>query len=164
MRIGIPMETRDGETRVAATPETAKKLIAAGHQVLLERDAGARARYPDQAYAEVGAELVDAAAALSADTVLKVRAPSANELKHMKAGSVLAGMLDPFDSDGLAAMAAAGLTAFALEAAPRTTRAQSLDVLSSQANLAGYKAVMLAANYYGRLFPMMMTAAGMKSH
>ncbi len=160
MRIGIPKETRDGETRVAATPETAKKLIAAGHQVLVERNAGSSARYPDQAYAEAGAELVDAAAALSAETVLKVRAPSTDELKQMKSGSVLAGMLDPFDNEGLAAIASAGLTAFALEAAPRTTRAQSLDVLSSQANLAGYKAVLLAANYYGRLFPMMMTAAG----
>ncbi|MCD8518085.1 MAG: Re/Si-specific NAD(P)(+) transhydrogenase subunit alpha [Burkholderiaceae bacterium] len=160
MRIGIPKETRDGETRVAATPETVKKLIAAGHQVLVERDAGTKARFPDAAYAEVGAELTDAATALSAQTVLKVRAPSSDELKHMKSGSVLAGMLDPFDNEGLAAMAGAGLTAFALEAAPRTTRAQSLDVLSSQANLAGYKAVMLAANYYGRLFPMMMTAAG----
>ncbi|UOD49212.1 Re/Si-specific NAD(P)(+) transhydrogenase subunit alpha [Orrella daihaiensis] len=160
MRIGIPKETRDGETRVAATPETTKKLIAAGHQVLVERHAGVLARFQDQAYTEAGAELTDAATALSAETVLKVRAPSAAELTHMKSGSVLAGMLDPFDNEGLAAMAAAGLTAFALEAAPRTTRAQSLDVLSSQANLAGYKAVMLAANHYGRLFPMMMTAAG----
>lgn len=160
MRIGIPKETRDGETRVAATPETVKKLIAAGHQVLVERNAGSQARFPDEAYAEVGAELTDATSALSTETVLKVRAPSAEELKHMKSGTVLAGMLDPFDNDGLAAMASAGLTAFALEAAPRTTRAQSLDVLSSQANLAGYKAVLLAANHYGRLFPMMMTAAG----
>ncbi|MCD8537020.1 MAG: NAD(P)(+) transhydrogenase (Re/Si-specific) subunit alpha, partial [Burkholderiaceae bacterium] len=125
MRIGIPKETRDGETRVAATPETVKKLIAAGHQVLVERDAGTKARFPDAAYAEVGAELTDAATALSAQTVLKVRAPSSDELKHMKSGSVLAGMLDPFDNEGLAAMAGAGLTAFALEAAPRTTRAQS---------------------------------------
>lgn len=160
MRIGIPKETRDGETRVAATPETAKKLIASGHQVLVEKEAGTRARFPDQAYSDVGAELTDSVSALSADIVLKVRAPSGQELKQMKSGSVLAGMLDPFDSEGLAAMAQAGLTAFALEAAPRTTRAQSLDVLSSQANLAGYKAVLLAANAYGRLFPMMMTAAG----
>ena len=160
MRIGIPKETRDGETRVAATPETTKKLVAAGHQVLIEREAGQKARFPDQAYADMGAELVDTQTALAADTVLKVRAPSGDELKHMQSGSVLVGMLDPFDDAGLAALAQAGLTAFALEAAPRTTRAQSLDVLSSQANLAGYKAVMLAANAYGRLFPMMMTAAG----
>jgi len=160
MRIGIPKETRDGETRVAATPETTKKLIAAGHTVLVERDAGLTARYPNEAYADVGGEIADAASTLSAEVVLKVRAPSAEELPQMRSGSVLVGMLDPFDNDGLAAMAGAGLTAFALEAAPRTTRAQSLDVLSSQANLAGYKAVMLAANAYGRLFPMMMTAAG----
>jgi NAD(P) transhydrogenase subunit alpha len=160
MRIGIPKETRDGETRVAATPETTKKLVAAGHTVLVERDAGLNARYPNEGYADAGGELTDAASSLAAEIVLKVRSPSTEELTHMQAGSVLAGMLDPFDNDGLAAMAGAGLTAFALEAAPRTTRAQSLDVLSSQANLAGYKAVMLAANAYGRLFPMMMTAAG----
>jgi NAD(P) transhydrogenase subunit alpha len=160
MRIGIPKETRAGETRVAATPETAKKLIAAGHQVVIERGAGNQARFPDEDYEQAGAELCDAVTALAAEVVLKVRIPSADELKHMKSGSVLAGMLDPFNNEGLAAMANAGLTAFALEAAPRTTRAQSLDVLSSQANLAGYKAVMLAANAYGRLFPMMMTAAG----
>lgn len=160
MRIGIPRETRDGETRVAATPETTKKLLAAGHQVVVERGAGSAARYTDAAFTEVGAELSDAAGALAAELVLKVRAPQAHELAQMKAGQVLAGMLDPFDAEGLQDMANAGLTAFALEAAPRTTRAQSLDVLSSQANLAGYKAVLLAANAYGRLFPMMMTAAG----
>jgi len=160
MRIGIPKETRAGETRVAATPETTKKLVAAGHQVLIEQAAGLQARYPDTSYAEMGAELTDPQTALAADLVLKVRAPSADELRSMRSGSVLVGMLDPFDDAGLGSLAQAGLTAFALEAAPRTTRAQSLDVLSSQANLAGYKAVMLAANAYGRLFPMMMTAAG----
>ena len=160
MLIGIPRETRGGETRVAGAPETIKKRIAAGHQVVVERGAGAAARYTDDAYADVGAELTDAAGALGADVVLKVRSPQAPELAQMRAGQVLAGMLDPFDTQGLESMANAGLTAFALEAAPRTTRAQSLDVLSSQANLAGYKAVLLAANAYGRLFPMMMTAAG----
>ena len=160
MHIGIPKETRDGETRVAATPETAKKLIGNGHKVFVQSGAGTLARYPDQAYADVGAELTDAAQCLGCELVLKVRAPSEPELAMMTSGSVVAGMLDPFDNDGLKAMANAGLTAFALEAAPRTTRAQSLDVLSSQANLAGYKAVLLAANAYGRLFPMMMTAAG----
>lgn len=160
MQIGIPTETRDGETRVAATPETVKRYIAARHEVRVERGAGALARYPDEAYEAAGAVLTDAAGALGSELVLKVRAPSAAELPHMKPGAVLAGMLDPFDSEGLAALAAAGLTGFALEAAPRITRAQSLDVLSSQANLAGYKAVLLAAHYYGRLFPMMMTAAG----
>lgn len=160
MQIGIPKEVRDGETRVAATPETVKKLVSAGHSVRVERDAGRLARFIDSAYEAAGASLVSADDALQATLVLKVRAPSAPELANMKAGTVLAGMLDPFDAAGLQAMAQAGLTAFALEAAPRITRAQSLDVLSSQANLAGYKAVMLAANEYGRIFPMMMTAAG----
>lgn len=160
MQIGIPCESLTGEARVAATPETVKKYTAAQHAVLLQRGAGAAAHYPDAAYEQAGAQLVDAQQALGADLVLKVRAPTTDELAHMKSGAVLVGMLDPFNQEGLAAMAAAGLTAFALEAAPRITRAQSLDVLSSQANLAGYKAVLLAANHYGRIFPMMMTAAG----
>jgi len=160
MQIGIPRESLPGETRVAATPETVKKYVAAGHTVMVERGAGAQAHFPDEAYAAAGAQLADGIQALSSDIVLKVRSPSGQELQHVKAGAVLIGMLDPFNPQGLAELAAAGLTAFALEAAPRITRAQSLDVLSSQANLAGYKAVLLAANQYGRLFPMMMTAAG----
>lgn len=160
MHIGIPRETRDGETRVAATPETVKKYVGGKHTVVVERGAGTAARYLDEAYEAAGATLGTAQEALGAELVMKVRAPSAAELPQMKAGAVLIGMLDPFDTDGLAQMAAAGLTGFALEAAPRITRAQSLDVLSSQANLAGYKAVLLAAHHYGRLIPMMMTAAG----
>ena len=160
MQIGIPRESVAGETRVSATPETVKKYIAAKHTVLVERGAGVAARYTDEAYEQVGAQLVDKAQALGAQLVLKVRAPSGDELPAMKSGAVLIGMLDPFNAEGLEALAQAGLTAFALEAAPRTTRAQSLDVLSSQANLAGYKAVLLASNHYGRLLPMMMTAAG----
>ncbi len=160
MRIGIPRETKAGETRVAATPDTVKKLVAAQHTVLVEHGAGIRANYTDEAYAAVGATLVDTAGALGAELVLKVRSPQAQELGLMQAGSVLAGMLDPFDTPGLQQLASAGLTAFALEAAPRITRAQSLDVLSSQANIAGYKAVLLATHYYGRFMPMLMTAAG----
>jgi NAD(P) transhydrogenase subunit alpha len=160
MKIGIPAETRPGETRVAATPETVKKLIAAKHQVLVQSGAGAAASITDEAYAAAGAEIVSADHALGADLVLKVRAPSADERKAMKSGAVLVGMLNPFDADNNAAMAAAGLSAFALEAAPRITRAQSLDVLSSQANIAGYKAVLMAANAYQRFMPMLMTAAG----
>ncbi|MCF7766072.1 Re/Si-specific NAD(P)(+) transhydrogenase subunit alpha [Achromobacter pulmonis] len=160
MHIGIPKETRDGETRVAATPETVKKYVGGKHTVVVERGAGSAARYLDEAYEAAGATLGGAQEALGAELVMKVRAPSASELPQMKAGAVVIGMLDPFDADGLAQMAAAGLTGFALEAAPRITRAQSLDVLSSQANLAGYKAVLLAAHHYGRLIPMMMTAAG----
>lgn len=160
MHIGIPKETRDGETRVAATPETVKKYVGGKHTVVVERGAGTAARFLDDAYEAAGATLGSAQDALGAELVLKVRAPSSAELPQMKSGAVVIGMLDPFDAEGLEQMAAAGLVGFALEAAPRITRAQSLDVLSSQANLAGYKAVLLAAHYYGRLIPMMMTAAG----
>ena len=160
MHIGIPKETRDGETRVAATPETVKKYVGGKHTVVVERGAGTAARYLDDAYEAAGATLGTAQDALGAELVMKVRAPDSAELAHMKPGAVVVGMLDPFDAEGLAQMANAGLVGFALEAAPRITRAQSLDVLSSQANLAGYKAVLLAAHHYGRLIPMMMTAAG----
>lgn len=160
MLIGIPRESTAGETRVAATPETIKKLIAGKHRVVVEAGAGAAASYTDDAYTAAGATLGTGQEALGAELILKVRSPSTSELTHIKPNSVLVGMLDPFNQEGLAALAQAGLISFALEAAPRITRAQSLDVLSSQANLAGYKAVLLAANQYGRLFPMMMTAAG----
>ena len=160
MLIGVPAETTAGETRVAVTPETAKKIIAQGHTVHVQSGAGVAASVTDDAYKAAGAHITDAAGALGAELVLKVRAPSATELSHMKSGSALVGMLNPFDADGLQRIAAAGLTSFALEAAPRTTRAQSMDVLSSQANIAGYKAVMMAADKYQRFFPMLMTAAG----
>ena len=160
MHIGVPAETVAGETRVAATPETVKKIIAQGHTVMVQAGAGVAASVTDAAYEAVGAQIGDAAGALGAELVLKVRAPSAAELPHMKSGSALVGMLNPFDAEGLQRIAAAGLTSFALEAAPRTTRAQSMDVLSSQANIAGYKAVMMAADKYQRFFPMLMTAAG----
>ena len=160
MHIGVPAETVAGETRVAATPETVKKIIAQGHTVAVQSGAGVAASVTDAAYEAAGAQITDAAGALGAELVLKVRAPSAAELSHMKSGSALVGMLNPFDAEGLQHIAAAGLTSFALEAAPRTTRAQSMDVLSSQANIAGYKAVMMAADKYQRFFPMLMTAAG----
>ncbi|MDO4904407.1 MAG: Re/Si-specific NAD(P)(+) transhydrogenase subunit alpha [Lautropia sp.] len=160
MKIGIPRERRPGETRVAATPETIKKLVKAGHEVLVERNAGTGADIPDAAYTEAGATLVSAKEAFGAELVAKVRAPMDDEVAQLKSGSVLLGMLNPFDAEGLEKLAKAGVHAFALEAAPRTTRAQSLDVLSSQANIAGYKAVLVAANLYQRFFPMMMTAAG----
>jgi NAD(P) transhydrogenase subunit alpha len=160
MQIGVPAETRPGETRVAATAETVKKLVAGKHSVLVQSGAGLAASQTDEMYAAAGAQVGSAAQALGADMVLKVRLPTAEELGQMSKGAVLIGMLEPFNADGIAAMNAAGLTAFALEAAPRTTRAQSMDVLSSQANIGGYKAVLLAANTYGRLMPMMMTAAG----
>ena len=164
MLIGVPLETAAGETRVAVTPETAKKLKAQGHTVRVQSGAGVAASAPDEAYVAVGAEIVDRTGAFAAELVLKVRSPRSDpdcdELSLMKAGTALVGLLNPFDKDNLARLASAGLTSFALEAAPRTTRAQSMDVLSSQANIAGYKAVMMAADAYQRLFPMLMTAAG----
>ena len=160
MHIGVPAETRANETRVAATPETVKKYVAQGHTVTIQAGAGVGASYPDEAYTAVGAQVADAAAAFGADLVLKVQSPTVSELPFMKRGAVLVGMLDPFNAENAAKLAEAGVTAFALEAAPRTTRAQSLDVLSSQANIAGYKAVLVASTLYPRFMPMLMTAAG----
>ncbi|HTT10859.1 MAG TPA: NAD(P) transhydrogenase subunit alpha [Burkholderiaceae bacterium] len=160
MRMGVPLETRPGETRVAATAETVKKLVGAKHSIVVQAGAGLAAAQTDAAFIAAGASIGTAAGALGADLVLKVRLPTGDELAQMKRGGALIGLLEPFNAEGIAAMNAAGLTAFALEAAPRTTRAQSMDVLSSQANIAGYKAVLLAAVTYGRLMPMMMTAAG----
>ena len=160
MLIGVPTETTAGETRVAVTPETAKKLKAQGHTLRIQSGAGVAASVTDEAFVAAGAEITDAAGALGCDLVLKVRTPNDHEAAQMKAGAALVGMLNPFDATGLQGLAGAGLTSFALEAAPRTTRAQSMDVLSSQANIAGYKAVMMAADKYQRFFPMLMTAAG----
>ncbi|KVQ80559.1 Re/Si-specific NAD(P)(+) transhydrogenase subunit alpha [Burkholderia multivorans] len=160
MHIGVPAETRANEARVAATPETVKKYAAAGHRVSVAKGAGTAASYPDEAYAAAGAELTDQSAAFGADIVLKVQAPTDAELPSLKRGAVLVGMLEPFNAEQAAKLAATGVTGFALEAAPRTTRAQSLDVLSSQANIAGYKAVLVAASLYPRFLPMLMTAAG----
>ena len=160
MLIGVPAETMAGETRVAVMPETTKKLMAQGHSVRVQSGAGVAASVTDAAYQAAGADITDAAGALGCDLVLKVRSPSALELTHMKPGAALVGMLNPFDAEGLQRLASARLTAFALEAAPRTTRAQSMDVLSSQANIAGYKAVIMAADRYQKFFPMLMTAAG----
>jgi NAD(P) transhydrogenase subunit alpha len=160
LHIGVPAETRAHETRVAATPETVRKYVTQGHRVTLQSGAGTGASFPDDAYVAAGAEIVDAPAAFGADLVLKVQSPTVAELPFFKRGATLVGMLDPFNADNAARLARAGVTAFALEAAPRTTRAQSLDVLSSQANIAGYKAVLVAAHLYPRFMPMLMTAAG----
>jgi H+-translocating NAD(P) transhydrogenase subunit alpha len=160
MLIGIPAETTAGETRVAVTPETAKKLTTLGHTLRVQSGAGVAASVTDEAFVAAGADITDAAGAYACDLVLKVRSPSDAECAQMKPGTTLVGMLNPFDAPGLQRLATAGLTAYALEAAPRTTRAQSMDVLSSQANIAGYKAVMIAADKYQRFFPMLMTAAG----
>jgi NAD(P) transhydrogenase subunit alpha len=160
MLIGVPAETAAGETRVAVTPETAKKLKAQGHTIRVACGAGIAASATDAAYQAAGAEIADQDSALGCELVLKVRAPLDEEMVALRSGSTLVGMLNPFDAAGLQRIAQAGLTGFALEAAPRTTRAQSMDVLSSQANIAGYKAVMIAADRYQRFFPMLMTAAG----
>ena len=160
MLIGIPAESLIGETRVAVTPETVKKLKAQGHTLRVQSGAGVAASVTDDAFVAAGAEITDVAGAFSCDLVLKVRNATDAEAKLMKSGATLVGMLNPFEAEGLQRLATAGLTGFALEAAPRTTRAQSMDVLSSQANIAGYKAVMMAADKYQRFFPMLMTAAG----
>ena len=163
MRIGVIKETTAGETRVAATPETVKKLAAIpGFSVAVEAGAGAASSLLDEAYVAAGATVSASAADVlsGSDVVLKVRAPGAEELAAMKSGTHLIGMLNPFNADGIAAIKGKGVNGFSLERAPRTTRAQSLDVLSSQANIAGYKAVILAANHYPKFFPMLMTAAG----
>ena len=163
MHIGIPAEIRSGETRVAATPETVKKYTAKGvHKVLVQLGAGAGASIPDSAYQEAGALIVTDVAELYAQSqiVLKVRGPESNELAMMRKDAVLLGLLSPHQKDGVDALAQHGLTAFAMEKLPRISRAQNMDVLSSQANIAGYKAVIVAANIYQKFFPMLMTAAG----
>ena len=161
MRIGIPVETLAGETRVAATPETVKKMVAVGHQVAVQQGAGAGASIPDADYEAAGAKLVGAADIYAqSEIVFKVRAPSADELGQYSKGIVLIGLLNPHNAEQVAAYAKQGVAAFSMEKLPRTSRAQAMDVLSSQANIAGYKAVIVAANLYKRFFPMLMTAAG----
>jgi NAD(P) transhydrogenase subunit alpha len=161
MIIGIPRETRGGETRVAATPETVKKLAASGkHSIVVEASAGQGSSIPDADFQAAGARIGNAAEALGADVVLKVRGPAGEELGQLKRGALLIGLLNPFDTEAVRSYAGTGVSGFALERLPRITRAQTMDVLSSQANIAGYKAVMVAANQYGRFMPMLMTAAG----
>ena len=162
MRIGIPAETRPGESRVAATPETVKKLVAGKHALVVQAGAGASAAIPDAEFQAAGATIAGAAAEVYAqsDIVLKVRGPQAAELPQLRRGAILVGLLDPYDAAGIEALAQTGVTGFAMEWLPRITRAQSMDVLSSQANIAGYKAVVVAADAYRRFMPMLMTAAG----
>ncbi len=163
MKLAILKERRAGEARVAATPETVKKLKGLGLEIAVEHGAGAGARISDADYEAAGAAIApDAAAALTgADIVLKVRVPEANEIAGMKKGAVVAALLAPYtEKETIQRLAAQGVTAFAMEFIPRISRAQAMDVLSSQANLAGYKAVIDAAAQFGRAFPMMMTAAG----
>jgi NAD(P) transhydrogenase subunit alpha len=161
MRIGIPKEISARETRVAATPDTVKRLCTAGFTVTVESDAGIGAHFTDQAYREAGAEIAPADLTLSADVVFKVHKPAYSEIQRMKHGAVLISLLDMCHDDGtFDALADQQVDAFALEMMPRISRAQTMDVLSSQANIAGYRAVLEAARLYGRFFPMMMTSAG----
>lgn len=161
MKIFVPKETADGETRVAASPDTVKKLVGKGAEIVVESGAGASSRITDAAFEEAGAKIADAGDAGSADVVLKVRRPTAEEASTYKTSAVVIAIMDPYGHDvALTAMAKAGITAFAMELMPRITRAQVMDVLSSQANLAGYRAVIDASNEFDRAFPMMMTAAG----
>ena len=161
--IAVTRERREGETRCAVTPETVKKLVALGATVTVEAGTGAGSSIPDADYEAAGATVAkDTKAVLSGtDVVLKVRGPTAQEISALKPGAVVAAMLDAWrEKDTVEALKGAGATAFAMESVPRITRAQVMDVLSSQANLAGYRAVIEAAYAYGKGFPMMMTAAG----
>ncbi|WP_027061216.1 Re/Si-specific NAD(P)(+) transhydrogenase subunit alpha [Mesorhizobium loti] len=157
----IPRELDANEPRVAASPDTVKRLIALGFDVVIETGAGTRSRLPDEEFAKAGAAIGKASDVAKADVVLKVRRPTDTELKSYKSGAAVIAIMDPYGNDAaVAALAKAGVTAFSMEFMPRITRAQSMDVLSSQANLAGYQAVIDGASEYDRALPMMMTAAG----
>ena len=158
MKLGVTRETAPGERRVALVPETAGKLAAAGFEILVEPGAGAAASFPDSAYTDAGATL---GSPWDADVVLKVRKPTEDEIARLHEGQLLIGFLDPLaDKEGVERLASRGVVAFAMESIPRTTRAQSMDALSSQATVGGYKAALLAAEHLPRFFPMLMTAAG----
>jgi NAD(P) transhydrogenase subunit alpha len=158
MRIGVPKETAEGERRVAVVPDVVRRMLAAGHAVVVESGAGAQAGVPDEAFTEAGAEIGDP---WGADVVAKVVAPTEQETGRLNGDSVLIGFLGPLTNGaGIRAIAATGATSFAMESIPRISRAQSMDALSSQATVAGYRAVLIAASEQQRFFPMLMTAAG----
>lgn len=162
MRIGIPKETTPGERRVALVPESGKKLIQAGYQVVVETGAGSAAGFPDAAYRDAGVTLDAPATVLGADVVLKINPPEPNEIEAMRPGAIYLGSLMPLRNlETVKTLAGRGVTAFSTDAIPRTTRAQSMDTLSSMANIAGYKGALLAAVELNKYFPMLMTAAGM---
>lgn len=159
MRIGVPKETAVGERRVALVPDVVAKLVETGHEVVVERGAGGAASFEDSAYEEAGATIGDTA--WDADLVTKVQKPAADETSRLKQGAVLIGFLEPLtDQEGIDRLSAQGVTAFAMESIPRITRAQSMDALSSQATVGGYKAALLAADNLPRFLPMLTTAAG----
>ena len=162
MRIGVPQETLAGERRVALTPDGVARLTKGGLPVVVQRGAGSAAGFPDDTYAAAGATLADGAAeALGAEVVLKVRRPNLAEVKQLAPGALVVALMQPSASaDVIAALRERGVTALALEQVPRITRAQSMDVLSSQATVAGYKAVLIGAAELGKFLPMLTTAAG----
>jgi len=162
MRIAVPTEISAYETRVAATPETVKKFIAVGCDVVVQEGAGEQANIADAAFVDAGASLAGSFADVckDADLVLKVRAPSNDELSIIPSGATVAALFSPFSNPLLNDYAKAGLSCFCLEMIPRISRAQSMDVLSSQANIAGYKSILLALEHYKSFMPMLMTAAG----
>jgi NAD(P) transhydrogenase subunit alpha len=161
MRIGIPRETHPGERRVASTPETVKKLLAKGLEATVESGAGVAAGFPDCDYESAGARVGDRASAFDCDLLLKVRRPSPQEVEAMRPGGIYLGLMESCGEDPLLrSMLDKGLKVLAMERMPRTSRAQSMDALSSQANIAGYRAAIEAASRFGRFFPMMMTSAG----
>jgi NAD(P) transhydrogenase subunit alpha len=161
LKIAVLKESAPGETRVAATPETVKKIVGLGHTVTVEAGAGERASFPDQQFKDAGAEISADGGIGSADLVVKVRRPTDAEIGNIKAGAGFASLLEPYgDKAVIDRLASAKIDAVAMEFIPRISRAQSMDALSSQANLAGYRSVIEAAGLYGRAFPMMMTAAG----
>jgi H+-translocating NAD(P) transhydrogenase subunit alpha len=161
MQVGVPRERAPGELRVALVPETVARLVAAGFEIALEREAGTSAGFPDDAYAEAGARLVEAESVPAADVVVRVAPPSPAETDALRPGSLLVGFLAPLTNvEGIERLRAAGVVAFAMESIPRITRAQPMDALSSQATVAGYKAVLLAADRSAKMFPLLMTAAG----
>jgi NAD(P) transhydrogenase subunit alpha len=160
MRVGVPKESAPGERRVALVPESVGRLASAGSEVTIEVGAGVAAGYPDEAYAEAGATVVDEPYS-GADLIARVRKPESDELARLTEGMVLVGFLEPLsDQDGVDRLAALGVVAFAMESIPRITRAQAMDALSSQATVAGYKAALMAAERLPKFFPLLMTAAG----
>lgn len=163
MKIGVPAETLPGEARVALTPEVAKKLIGKGFEVVVERGAGQRSHYHDDQYINAGALVGSRNEALWSDLVLKVRRPTTEDVGEMREGTVFVGHMESCDVAGdevIGAMFGKGVRPIAMERIPRISRAQSMDALSSQSNIAGYRAVIEAAAHYGRFMPMMMTSAG----
>ena len=160
MIIGVMKEILEGEFRVAATPETVKKLTKLGHSVYIESNAGIAASITNEMFADAGGLIKNNSDIFKSDLLLKVRAPNDAEIEKLRPDQFIVGLLEPFNNDLTSQLSTKKVTAFSLESLPRNTRAQSMDVLSSQANIAGYKAVILAADYFKKFFPMLMTAAG----